>query len=79
MLGETEKADEIQSVERPSSQEEENGAATLGQNQHTDRKEQNFSVVKNVTHKVRGLHSVKNLNLIQYTKMEQQENQGVKI
>jgi hypothetical protein len=30
----TEKAGEIQKVERPSSQEEKNGAATVGLNQH---------------------------------------------
>jgi hypothetical protein len=42
MLEETEKAGEIQSVERPSSQEEKNGAATVGQYQHTDRKENFF-------------------------------------
>jgi hypothetical protein len=39
MLEETEKAGEIQSVERPSSQAEKNGAATIGQIQHIDRKE----------------------------------------
>jgi hypothetical protein len=38
MLEETEKAGEIQSVERPLSQAEKNGAATAGRNQHTDRK-----------------------------------------
>jgi hypothetical protein len=41
MLERMEKAGEIQSVERPSSQEEKNGAATVGQNQHTDGKEKN--------------------------------------
>jgi hypothetical protein len=39
MLEGTEKAGEILCVERPSSQEEKNGAATVGQNQQTDRKE----------------------------------------
>jgi hypothetical protein len=53
-----EKGGEIQSVERPLSQEEKNGAATVGKNQHIDRKDK-FSVVKNYTHKIRGLHRVK--------------------
>jgi hypothetical protein len=39
MLEGTEEAGEIQSVERPLSQEEKNGAATVGRNEHTDRKE----------------------------------------
>jgi hypothetical protein len=65
MLEETEKAGEIQSVERPLSQEEKNGAATAGRNQHIDRKEKTFSVVKNDMQKIRGLHRVKNKNLIQ--------------
>jgi hypothetical protein len=38
MLEETEKADEIQSVERPLSQAEKNGAHSARQIQHTDRK-----------------------------------------
>jgi hypothetical protein len=42
MLEGTEKAGKIQSVERPSSQEEKNGTATVGQNQQTNRKEKNF-------------------------------------
>jgi hypothetical protein len=60
----TEEAGEIQSVERPLSQEEKNGAATVGQNEHTDRKEtkKKFSVVKNDTHKMRGLHRVKKMS-----------------
>jgi hypothetical protein len=37
MLEGTEKAGEIQSVERLSSQEEKHGAATVGQNQQTDK------------------------------------------
>jgi hypothetical protein len=37
MLGGTEKAGEIQSAERPSFQEEKNGAATVGQNQQSDK------------------------------------------
>jgi hypothetical protein len=62
MLEGTEKAGKIQSVERPSSQEEKNGAATVGQNQQTDRQAKKifFSVVKINTHKIRGLHRVKN-------------------
>jgi hypothetical protein len=39
MLQGTEKVGKIQSVERPLSQEEKNGAATVGKNQQTDRKE----------------------------------------
>jgi hypothetical protein len=42
MLEETEKAGEIQSVERPSTQEQKNGAATVGQKQHTDSKRKHF-------------------------------------
>jgi hypothetical protein len=61
----TEKAGKIQSVERLSSQEEKNGAATVGQNQHINRKEKKFSVVKNDTYKIRGFPRVKNKNLIQ--------------
>jgi hypothetical protein len=56
MLERTEKAGKIQSVERPSSQEEKNGAATVGQNQHTDRKETKTTkicfVAKNDMHKI---------------------------
>jgi hypothetical protein len=55
MFGGTEKAGEIQRVERPSSQEEKIGAATVWQNQHTrnenwcsDKKE-NFSVWSKTT------------------------------
>jgi hypothetical protein len=39
MFEETEKAGEIPSVEMPSSQEEKNGAAIVGQNQHINIKE----------------------------------------
>jgi hypothetical protein len=63
MLEETEKASEIQSVERPSSQEEKNRAATVGQNQHIDRKEKIYLWSKNDTHKIRGLHRVKRKTL----------------
>jgi hypothetical protein len=60
MLEGMEKAGEIQSVERPSPQEEKNGAATVGQNQQTDSKEKkDFSVVINDMHEIRGLHRVK--------------------
>ncbi len=44
-------------VLRPSSQEEKNGAGTVGQNQHIDGKEEIF-VAKNDTHKIRGLYRV---------------------
>jgi hypothetical protein len=58
MLEATEKAREIQSIERPPSQEEKNGAATVGQNQHIDRKGRNILWSKNDTHKIRVLHRV---------------------
>jgi hypothetical protein len=70
MLGETGKAGEIQRVERPSSQEEKNGAATVVQNQYRkgwskwDLTEYFFSVVRNDMHKRCGLDRVKNKNLI---------------
>jgi hypothetical protein len=37
----------------------------LGRNQHTDRKEKKMFCGQNGMHKIRGLHRVKNKNLIQ--------------